>query len=67
MSNWACDAPWDEEANFNLRLVCSEDQIYGYMADGVRDRETLIDDWIIVNWAFPTDMPPGEYVTKIHK
>lgn len=26
--------------------------------------EHVIEDWIIVNSAVPTDMPPGEYVTR---
>ena len=67
MNNWACDAPYDEEANYNYRLVVSEDIIYQHYADGVRDRDQVIDDWIIVMYAYPTDMPPGEYVSKLSR
>lgn len=64
-TNWACDAPWDAEAKYNQRTVFSEDQIVSGYADGVMNRQETIDDWVVVNWAFRTDMPPGEYVTKI--
>lgn len=65
MNCWACDSPWDAEAKFNLRLVMSEEQIVAAYADGVHSDRDLLDNWVIVNWAFPTDMPPGEYVTRI--
>ena len=64
MSNWACDAPWDVGAKFNSRMVFTEEEILRFYGDGNRSRQEIIDEWVVVNWAFRTDMPRGEYVTS---
>jgi len=80
MSNWYYDEPGDALATFNRRVVCTEDMIVhehrGFFikdtamgheleqADELFVYETVIEDWVICNWASRTDMPAGEYLTS---
>lgn len=77
MSNWYYDEPTDERAIACRRAVYTEDMIlnehfseFMHDTDGTfeaHDAEDLnnivIEDWCICNWASPTDMPPGVYIT----
>lgn len=76
MSNWYYDEPADELAEYNRRVVYTEDMIVlSHRAEFVADtdvpedvdelfvREQVIADWLICCWASPTDMPAGVYIT----
>lgn len=68
--NWYYDEPTDETADWNRRVVMSEEQILEQTADlwtilgEPRASKQRLLEWRIVNWASPTDMPPGVYVTS---
>jgi hypothetical protein len=79
MPNWYYDEPTDETAQWNRRVVYTEDMIVRehtaqYEGDvgeyevqtqcPLWTREQIIADWLICCWASPTDMPPGEYITQ---
>ena len=71
MRNWFYDAPTDEFATRNRRVVYTEAMIIAeYPSLPARGcicpmctRAHIIADWITVYWASPTDMPVGEYIT----
>lgn len=78
MSNWYYDEPADELAEYNRRVVYTEDMIVlSHRAEYEGDvgefevqtqcplwtREQIIADWLICCWASPTDMPAGVYIT----
>lgn len=67
--NWYYDEPTDETADWCRRVVMSEEQIleqtahlWTILGEPLASKQRL-DEWIVINWASPTDMPPGEYVT----
>jgi len=67
LNNWYYDEPTDEHAAGNRRVVYTEDMIVTESAADCRHfnmtREQLIAEWVTCNWASPTDMPVGEYIT----
>jgi hypothetical protein len=69
MANWCYDEPTDETAEYNRRVVYTEAMIIRETKDywtilGDKKAQMCVEEWVIVHWAYPTDMPPGVYVSK---
>ena len=67
--NYYYDDPTDFTANWNSRKVYNEAMIIKeqqfHCVHLNMTREQILADWIICNWASPTDMPVGEYITAV--
>lgn len=75
--NYYHDEPYDwETCEFNARYVYTEDMIVAEHRSLYEEavcletideniaREMIIEDWVICQWASPTDMPAGVYVSR---
>lgn len=66
VATWVYYEPTDETANYTRRVVYTEAQIVEEHADYYRERyptatdKDVINEWIVIHWAAPTNLPPGE-------